>query len=396
MINRLRGAPLLWSNLAGPAATREAGVPFDTLVLNSSGRSPHSPSSVDPPASPLIASSFEKTPEHDADMLSTQQRVIESQGVVVDSDVHAFFAGFVSKAKGELVIEPIKNAVPPRPVHDLPLPPAPIAHDIETLLNHCGSHSPPLAAGLPIECVPERPSMELPYVERVVPHWDDVTLQQGDIQRTSVVGQDRPIATDSALQEEPVQPCAAPVDLLHFEVRNEDTDRTVETVTVPWQLLAHMMLSQQGQLVAPSAAIAALPVAIAGSAPTLGVPDAHPVSQVAMASTVTGLMPADHAAPAASTSLPSPMRTHISTEAVGADRPAANISAGAPWALRLIRWASEHTSESVVWLRDYTIDETTATGLMKMLQAFGHAHGVHVTKLMFNGRELWRAPHSGV
>lgn len=171
----------------------------------------------------------------------------------------------------------------------------------------------------------------------------------------------------------------------------KEPGRPVETVNVPWKLLAHMTLSQQGRLQTP--------VSTANERSTLCVERIlHSATAGKSTSTraTSDAMPAlrfeDHALPSAASLLIKSAQndTPIGTNAL--EHSALYMNAATPWAQRLVRWASDQASDTSLWLRDYTIDEEAAVDLLRSLQAFAKENGVHVTRMMFNGQELWRAP----
>jgi hypothetical protein len=179
-------------------------------------------------------------------------------------------------------------------------------------------------------------------------------------------------------------------DVMSLEIK--EPGRSVETVNVPWRLLAHMTLSQQGRL--------GTLVSTLDERPTLGVergsPSAMPGKNISTRATSQTLPALDSEDPALPGAAPISFKAARSDTRVGVhatEQSALYMNAAAtPWAQRLVRWSSDQAVDSALWLRDYTIGEEAAAELLRSLQAFAKANGVHVTRMMFNGQELWRAP----
>lgn len=67
--------------------------------------------------------------------------------------------------------------------------------------------------------------------------------------------------------------------------------------------------------------------------------------------------------------------------------------AGAPWQQRWLQWLQEgHNAELQVRLRDYRLLESDYPRLIEQLHHLTREQGLTLTRLMVNGRELWRLP----
>lgn len=65
---------------------------------------------------------------------------------------------------------------------------------------------------------------------------------------------------------------------------------------------------------------------------------------------------------------------------------------GAPWQQRWLQWLQGHNAELQVRLRDYRLQESDYPRLIEQLHHFTREQGLTLTRLMVNGRELWRLP----
>ncbi len=99
------------------------------------------------------------------------------------------------------------------------------------------------------------------------------------------------------------------------------------------------------------------------------------------------------AAPAAPVA---PRPVGVSSPSPGAPTPAvpSAAEAGAPWQQRWLQWLQGQGADVQLRLRDYRLQESDYPRLIEQLHHFTREQGLTLTRLMVNGRELWRLPAS--
>lgn len=64
------------------------------------------------------------------------------------------------------------------------------------------------------------------------------------------------------------------------------------------------------------------------------------------------------------------------------------------WAERLVRLTHDRDGRSTVWLRDYGLTEANIESVAAKLRQRGQQEGVPISRVVINGREVWRAAAS--
>jgi len=86
-------------------------------------------------------------------------------------------------------------------------------------------------------------------------------------------------------------------------------------------------------------------------------------------------------------------RAAMDVDSVDVSSPSATrTQAAMPWLLRLFRWLEQKGHDPSIWLRDYRLDQTDAHQLAEALRTHASEQGIHLERIVVNGRELWRAP----
>jgi hypothetical protein len=418
MIDRLRNAPVAWTGPTNSASQRGAQTPFSALIADASLASSGSAAPADQSEDTAANSALPTPPSVPPPIAPSRHGAHPWEGVA--EPVPAKADRSIRSVVEELNVEPARDAVgelsqPPVAV------PGKVASEVsisapsfleqrqyqvpgQSIVETDDGDEKPLAAialvsteARAAEASPLTPtsspqrlqnSMDLdgaPSMERAThaPMLPAGPPARDDQWSKEAVGSFQ--ITARAMLGSQVQSGVVSLEI-------KEPGRPVETVNVPWKLLAHMTLSQQGRRQTP--------VSTSNERPTLGV---ECISHSAIAGkntstqVISDALPAlrseDHALlGAVSVSVKSAQNdTPIGTNAT--EHSAFYMNAAAtPWAQRLVRWASDQASDTSLWLRDYTIDEEAAADLLRSLQAFAKENGVHVTRMMFNGQELWRAP----
>ncbi len=61
------------------------------------------------------------------------------------------------------------------------------------------------------------------------------------------------------------------------------------------------------------------------------------------------------------------------------------------WPLRLLRWLADGNQDITAWLRDYNLSDSSADAVVRQLRTLSEGQGVRLSRIVLNGRELWRA-----
>lgn len=80
--------------------------------------------------------------------------------------------------------------------------------------------------------------------------------------------------------------------------------------------------------------------------------------------------------------------------AVDATATPASADASAPWQQRWLQWLQGQGADVQLRLRDFRLQERDYPRLIEQLHHFTREQGLTLTRLMVNGRELWRLPAS--
>ena len=81
-------------------------------------------------------------------------------------------------------------------------------------------------------------------------------------------------------------------------------------------------------------------------------------------------------------------------EPAGAATSKSASDASAPWQQRWLQWLQAQGTDVQLRLRDYRLQESDYPRLIEQLHQFTREQGLTLTRLMVNGRELWRLPAS--
>lgn len=174
---------------------------------------------------------------------------------------------------------------------------------------------------------------------------------------------------------------------LELHVRNPQGER--EVVAMPWRLMAsgHLahadaMAGMPGQLPATSG-VAAVP----------GVPMRGTDSPYRLSAPV---YPAQLPVYDSNGILVGAVQSQTSNRARNDLAPLHAMSSHAPaaaeWLARWMKWIERDGRDTVVWLRDFSIDEDQAPRVADDLRRFAQSQGVSLERIVVNGRELWRNP----
>lgn len=63
------------------------------------------------------------------------------------------------------------------------------------------------------------------------------------------------------------------------------------------------------------------------------------------------------------------------------------------WVLRWMKWIERDGHDTVVFLRDFRIDDEQAARMADGLRLFAEEQGISLERVVVNGRERWRSPH---
>lgn len=177
--------------------------------------------------------------------------------------------------------------------------------------------------------------------------------------------------------------------MFSFHVRGKSG--AVEVFSVPWRLGANAALSHLTRAAYEAGTLLDLRAASESVRQTVSPAHASTAAPAASQGTPTSTIP---------TSAPFASRASLTSASQVGPRSAVELGSATPaaiaepWLARLLRLLDQQGHDSVLWIRDYRLDDAAAQAMVAEVRSMAERQGWKLERIMVNGRDLWHSPHA--